>query len=106
MGWTYLGIAVVFEIAWASTLKSTEGYTRPGPTAINLILCLANLFVLSQALKLLPTALAYSVWTGLGACGVALVGYFLQGESFGSAKVASIGMILLGVVGLRFFSTA
>ena len=57
MGWAYLIIAVIFEIAWASTLKWIDGYTRPGPTAVNVLLCVANLWVLAQALKVLPTAL-------------------------------------------------
>ena len=72
MGWSYLLVAIALEIAWASTLKWTDGYTRPGPSLVNLVLCLANIFFLSQAIKILPTALAYSIWTGLGAVGVAI----------------------------------
>lgn len=106
MGWAYLFIAVIFEIAWASTLKWTDGYTRPGPTAVNVLLCVANLWVLAQALKVLPTALAYSVWTGMGAVGVAILAYWLQGESFDPPKLACISMILLGVVGLKAFAPA
>ena len=51
MGWAYLLGAVVLEIAWASTLKWTDGYSRPGPTMVNLLLCGANLWVLAQAMK-------------------------------------------------------
>lgn len=106
MGWAFLLCAVVLEIAWASTLKWTEGYSRPGPTLVNLLLCGANLLVLAQAMKVLPTALAYSVWTGLGAVGVAILAYWLQGESFDVAKVGCISMILLGVLGLKTLSPA
>ena len=106
MGWVYLLGAVVIETAWASTLKWTDGYSRPGPTAVNLVLCGANLWVLSQALKVLPTALAYSVWTGLGAVGVAVLAYWLQGESFDAVKMGCISMILVGVVGLKTLSPA
>jgi len=106
MGWVYLCIAVVGEIAWASTIKWTDGYTRPGPSVVNLLLCGANVWLLAQAIKLLPTALAYSVWTGLGAVGVAVLAYWLQGESFDVAKVGCISMILLGVLGLNILSPA
>ena len=106
MGWAYLLGAVVLEIAWASTLKWTDGYSRPGPTMVNLLLCGANLWVLAQAMKVLPTALAYSVWTGLGAVGVAILAYWLQGESFDVAKVGCISMILVGVLGLKMLSPA
>ena len=75
MGWSYLLVAIILEVAWASTLKWTDGYTRPGPSLVNLVLCLANIFFLSQAIKVLPTALAYSIWTGLGAVGVAIVAF-------------------------------
>jgi quaternary ammonium compound-resistance protein SugE len=104
MGWSYLLVAIALEIAWASTLKWTEGYTRPGPSLVNLVLCLANVFFLSQAIKILPTALAYSIWTGLGAVGVAIVAYWLQGEAFGLAKIGCMALILLGATGLKAFS--
>lgn len=106
MGWGFLLVAVVLEVAWASTMKWTDGYTRPGPTAVNFLLSAANLVVLAQAMKVLPTALAYSVWTGLGAVGVALVAFWFQGEPFGLAKAACVGMIALGVIGLKGLSPA
>ena len=90
MGWSYLLVAIALEIAWASTLKWTDGYTRPGPSLVNLVLCLANIFFLSQAIKILPTALAYSIWTGLGAVGL--------------AKIGCMALILLGATGLKAFS--
>ena len=43
MGWSYLLVAIALEIAWASTLKWTDGYTRPGPSLVNLVLCLAKI---------------------------------------------------------------
>ena len=106
MGWVFLFCAVILEIAWASTLKWTDGYTRPGPTAINFLLCVANMLVLAQAMKVLPTAQAYAIWTGLGAVGVALIAFWFQGESFDLAKVGCIALVAVGVLGLRVLSPA
>ena len=106
MGWSYLLVAVALEIAWACSLKWTDGYTRLGPSLINLLLSLANMYFLSQAIKVLPTALAYSIWTGLGAVGVAIITYWLQGESFSLAKIGCMAMILLGATGLKAFSAS
>ncbi len=105
MGWTYLLLAVVLEVAWASTLRWTDGFSRLVPSLVNLALIAANIVVLSRAIKLMPTALAYSVWTGLGAVGVAFVAYFMEGEAFDTAKVSCIALIAVGVIGLKLFSS-
>ena len=99
-------IAVVLEIAWASTLKWTDGYTQLVPSLINLALAATNLVILARAMKLLPTALAYSIWTGMGAVGITVIAFWFQGEAFSAVKLACIALILMGVVGLKVFSPA
>ena len=104
MGWSYLAVAVVLEIGWASSLKWTDGYTRLVPSLINFSLSVANVFFLAQATKFLPTALTYFVWTGVGSVGIAIFAYWFQGESFGLVKIVCVSMILLGAAGLKAFS--
>lgn len=101
MGWIILAVAVVLEIAWAMTLKWTEGYTRLVPSLVNFSLATVNLIVLSNAMKLLPTALAYSIWTGLGAVGVTVLAIVYQGEAYNFAKLFCIALIICGVIGLK-----
>jgi quaternary ammonium compound-resistance protein SugE len=48
---------------------------------------------------------AYAVWTGIGAAGTALLGVWLFHEPATSARVLCIGLIVTGVVGLRFVSS-
>src|SRR5436853_4074264 len=98
MGWTYLMVAVILEIAWALTLKSTVGFTRFWPAVANLCLVIANIWVLSQAFKTLPSSLAYSVWTGLGAAGVMIFSVIFQNEPMSLSKLLCIILIICVVM--------
>jgi quaternary ammonium compound-resistance protein SugE len=60
-----------------------------------------SLYFLSLALKALPLGTAYAVWTGIGAVGAALVGIFVLGEVAGPLRIVSIGLVVLGMAGLR-----
>ncbi|PIR49194.1 QacE family quaternary ammonium compound efflux SMR transporter [Candidatus Peregrinibacteria bacterium CG10_big_fil_rev_8_21_14_0_10_55_24] len=106
MAWMYLFVAVFAEIAWATSLKATAGLTKLGPTLFNFAAALAGIYLLSMAMKSLPTGTAYAVWTGLGAVGVTILGIVLYHESIDAVRIGCIALIILGVVGLRFFSAA
>ena len=102
--WLWLLVAGLFEVVWASGLKSTQGFTRLWPSVWVGLAMAASLYGLSVAVKGLPVGTAYAVWTGIGAAGTALVGIFLLGESAAAARVACIFMIVAGTVGLKLFS--
>jgi quaternary ammonium compound-resistance protein SugE len=57
--------------------------------------------LLAIALRTLPVGTAYAVWTGIGAVGTALLGIVLFGEPAGVARLACIGLIVAGIVGLK-----
>lgn len=101
MAWIYLIAAGLLEIGWAVLLKKTDGFTRPGPTAATLVLYMASIWLLSLALRSLPTSTGYSVWVGIGAVGTALFGLLFLGESATLLRLVSIALIVLGVIGLR-----
>ena len=54
-----------------------------------------------MALKTLPIGTAYAVWTGIGAVGTAILGIVLFGDPAGIARIACIGLIVAGIVGLK-----
>jgi quaternary ammonium compound-resistance protein SugE len=101
MAWIYLFIAGLMEIAWAIGLKYTDGFTRPWPTIGTVAAMVLSVVFLGLALRTLPVGTAYAVWTGIGAIGVALLGIVLFGESAEAARLACIGLILAGIVGLK-----
>jgi len=102
--WMWLLIAGLFEVAWASGLKSTQGFTRLWPSVWVGLAMVASLYGLSFAVKGLPIGTAYAVWTGIGAAGTALVGIFVLNEPANFARVACIFLIVAGTVGLKLFS--
>jgi quaternary ammonium compound-resistance protein SugE len=106
MAWILLAIAGVFEVGWAIGLKYTEGFTRLWPSIGTIAAMALSLFCLGLALRTLPVGTAYAVWTGIGAVGTAILGMILFGESVAAARLACIGLIVAGIVGLKLFSAA
>jgi quaternary ammonium compound-resistance protein SugE len=101
MAWIYLAFAGLFEIGWAIGLKYTEGFTRPLPTALTVASMVVSLGLLGLALKTLPVGTAYAVWTGIGTVGTAALGLALLGEPATVLRLACIGLIVAGIVGLK-----
>ncbi|UYB51998.1 multidrug efflux SMR transporter [Xanthomonas sp. AM6] len=101
MPWLYLLLAGVFEIGFALGLKYSEGFTRPWPTLGTLAGAGISLWLLTQALKDIPLGTAYAIWTGIGALGTAALGIALFGDSASPARLACIGLIVAGVIGLK-----
>ncbi|QBQ98079.1 quaternary ammonium compound efflux SMR transporter SugE [Paraburkholderia pallida] len=106
MAWIYLLIAGVLEVAWATGLKSSEGFTRPGWSAFTLVTALGSFWLLALAMRQLPLGTAYAVWTGIGAVGAFILGIVVMGEAASVARVASAALIVLGLIGLKLSSGA
>ena len=101
MAWLYLFVAGLFEVGWAIGLKYTEGFSRLVPSLLTVGAMILSLAMLGLALKTLPVGTAYAVWTGIGAVGTAALGIYLFGEPATAARLASIGLIVAGIVGLK-----
>jgi quaternary ammonium compound-resistance protein SugE len=101
MSWIILFFAGLFEVGWAVGLKYTDGFSRPLPTALTIAAMLISLGLLGVAMKELPLGTAYAIWTGVGAIGTVIAGIVLFGESMALVRIASVGLILCGLVGLK-----
>lgn len=104
MAWIYLLLAGLMEVGWAIGLKYTEGFTRPIPTVLTIASMVVSLGLLGLALKELPVGTGYAVWTGIGTVGTALLGIALFGEPATLARLACIGLIVAGILGLKLAS--
>ena len=105
MDWLNLIIAGLLEVVWASSLKYTEGFTKPLPSLFTISTITASFILLAQALKTLPVGTGYAVWTGIGVVGTAMVGSIFLGEPRDFPRFICISLIVLGIVGLRFTSS-
>lgn len=101
MAWLILFVAGLFEIGWAIGLKYTDGFTRLVPSVLTVVAMAVSVILLGVALKTLPVGTAYAVWTGVGAVGTAILGIYLFGDAATTARLASIGLIVAGIVGLK-----
>lgn len=106
MAWIYLFIAGLLEVAWATGLKYTHGFSRPGPTAFTIVTMLASFWVLSLAQRTLPLGTSYAVWTGIGVVGTTILGIAWFNEPRDAIRGVCIGLILLGILGLKLTTQA
>ena len=99
--WACLVVAGLLEVAWATTMKHSEGFRLLWPSVATVVFMLLSFALLSQAMRVLPLGTAYAAWTGIGAVGSVLVGMLFLGEPRDAARLLSVAFILLGIVGLR-----
>ena len=106
MAWVILILAGFFETGWAIGLKYTEGFTRLWPTVWTVFAMIVSLWLLGIAMRTLPVGTAYSVWVGVGAVGTVALGIALLEEPANAARLASVGLIIAGIIGLKLATPA
>ena len=99
-----LTIAIVSEVAATLALRMSHGFSRPIPSLIVVAGYAVSFFLLAQVLKQLPVGLTYAVWSAVGTALIATFGIVAWGESATVLKLASLGLIIMGVVGLNIAS--
>jgi quaternary ammonium compound-resistance protein SugE len=101
MAWTVLLLAALLEMGWAIGLKYTNGFTKLWPSVWTLAAMVLSMGLLALSVRTLPIGTAYAVWTGIGAAGTAVLGVYLFGEAASAARIAGVGLIVLGVALLK-----
>lgn len=101
MAWFYLSIASLLEIGWAVGLKFSGGFTQPGIAAVTIGLMALSLLFLGLAVRELPLGTSYAIWTGIGTVGTVIAGIIWFAEPASLLRLGCIGLILLGVAGLK-----
>src|SRR3954465_15350411 len=96
-----LALAIASEVVATLALKSSEGFSRPLPAAIVVVGYGISFFLLAIVLKHLSVGTTYAIWSAVGTAAVALIGIAAYGETANVLKIASLGLIILGVVGLN-----
>jgi quaternary ammonium compound-resistance protein SugE len=104
MAWVVLFIAGLFEVGWAVGLKYTDGFTRLWPTLGTAAAVVISMLMLGWATRTLPLGTAYAVWTGIGTVGTVVMGIWLFREPATAMRLVCIGLIIVGIVGLKVAS--
>ncbi|HUE84864.1 MAG TPA: multidrug efflux SMR transporter [Vicinamibacterales bacterium] len=106
MAWMFVLAAGLLEIVWAYTMKPSQGFTRPAPTAATILVMLASFALLSLSMKTLPLGTAYTVWTGIGAVGAFVVGVVMPGEPLTIGRVLAAALIVAGLSVMKLTAPA
>jgi small multidrug resistance pump len=104
--WLLLGAAITAEITAALALRFCDGFTKPLPAVLALAAYGTAFYAVSLALKTLPVSVAYPVWAGAGAAGVALFGVLLLREPASVGQAIGVVLVVAGIVLLNLGSAA
>ena len=101
MVWVLLALAIASEVAGTIALRASDGFTRPLPVLVVALGYGLAFYLLSLTLRQLSLSITYAVWSGVGTAAVAAIGMTAFGESVNVVKLLSIGLIIVGIVGLN-----
>lgn len=105
MCWVWLLLAISLEVAATVCLKLSDGFSKALPTAAMIVLYALSFLPMAVAMRRMDVAVAYAVWSAVGTAAVAIIGMFLFKESVSALKVASIVLIVVGVISLNLSET-
>ena len=99
--WLLILVSGLLEIAFAASMKLSDGYTKLSPSIISILAGIVSVWLMSLTLKAIPVGTAYAVWAGIGTAGTAVVGMLVFHEPASLARLSCIGLVVAGIVGLQ-----
>ena len=100
MPWILLSAAILLEVAGITSMKLSRGFAEPLPSIAVPIFYVLSAAAVILALKRLDLSVTYAIWSGVGTALAALIGIAYFREPLTLIKVASLALVILGVVGL------
>ena len=100
MSWVYLICAITMEVIGTTNMKLSEGFTKTVPSVLMFVFYGFSFAFLTLALKKIDLSLSYAIWSGVGTALIAAIGVLYFKEPVTAIKIVSIGLIVIGVVGL------
>lgn len=99
--WAVLSGAILLEVCGTTCMRLAEGFTRLTPSILIFVFYAASFFLNTFVIRTLGLSTVYAVWSGVGTVLTALIGFFYFREPATAMKLASIGLIVIGVMGLH-----
>lgn len=101
LGWIYMILAILFEVAGTTSMKFSEGFTKLWPSIFIFLFYALCFSVLTLALKTIEVSIAYAIWSGMGTVLIVTIGILWFHEPVSIVKILSTVLIIIGVVGLQ-----
>src|SRR5690606_29666931 len=102
----YLAVAIVSEVIATSALKASDGFTQLWPSVVTVIGYAVAFYCLALTLRVLPTGVAYAIWSGVGIVLISIVGWVAFKQTLDWAAILGMALIVAGVVVINVFSSA
>lgn len=106
MVYLYLGAAIVLEVIGTTLLKTSGEFTKLWPSLGTAASYVCSFYLLSLALRTMPTGIAYAIWSGCGIVLVSLISWVVFRQRLDFAALAGMGLIIAGVVVINLFSNS
>ena len=106
MHYLYLTLAIVSEVVATTALKSSEGFTRTGPSLVVMVGYGLAFYFLSRCLEQLAVGVAYAIWAGAGIVLIAILGLLVHGQKLDLPAMLGMALIVAGVVVINGWSSA
>jgi small multidrug resistance pump len=106
MSWIYLMLAILFEVSGTTCMKLSRGFSRLLPSVLIFVFYGFSFTWMTLAIKKLEVSVVYAVWSGLGTAIIAVIGIVVFDERVTALKIASMVLIIAGVVGLNVGNAA
>ena len=100
MPWILLSAAILLEVAGITSMKLSRGFSEPLPSIAVPVFYVLEAAAVILVLKRLDLAVTYAIWSGVGTALAALIGVAYFREPLSLFKLASLALVVLGVVGL------
>ena len=104
MHWITLSLAVLFETVGTTALKASDGFTRLWPSVVVVLAYGLSFWLLAMVLRVMPVGMAYAIWSGLGICLIAGIGWVVFGQRLDAPALLGIGLIVAGIAVINLFS--
>ena len=100
----FLLVAILLETLATTSLKASEGFTKPLPTVLTILGYIGAFYFLSLTLKTIPLGIAYAIWAGVGIVLTGIVGFVVFKQTLDTPTMIGIALIVAGVVVINLFS--
>lgn len=104
MKYLMLSLAIVAEVLATTAMKQSDGFTRPTWSVLTVVGYAVAFYFLSQTLRVIPTGMAYAIWSGVGIVLISAVAWAFQGQKLDAPAMAGMALIVSGVVVMNVFS--
>ena len=99
--WAVLSGAILFEVAGTTCMRLSDGFTRLTPSVLIFVFYALSFGLNTLVIRVLGLSVVYGVWSGVGTVLTAMIGIYYFKEPTTAVKMVSIGLIVIGVMGLH-----